>query len=121
MATMGGAKLLGATWWVGSAVWWLATRPESRLVDLTGLGEYSVAFWTHAVVAVELAFPILVWVPLLRPLVLALAAAVWISLALLTGQITFALVMLVACISYCSPGWLRGCCRKSADGATAAA
>ena len=106
MATMGGAKLFGATWWVGSAVWWLATRPESRLVDVTGLGEYSINFWTHAIVAIELGFPILIWFPLLRPLVLALAALVWISLALLTGQITFALVMLVASLSYCSPGWL---------------
>jgi hypothetical protein len=112
MATMGGAKIFGATWWVGSAVWWLASRPESRLVDLTGLGEYAINFWTHAIVAVELSFPILVWSRLLRPLVLTLAALVWISLALLTGQITFALMMLVASLSFCSPAWLRGCCRK---------
>ncbi|HEX4143015.1 MAG TPA: hypothetical protein VHY91_05655 [Pirellulales bacterium] len=113
LATMGGAKLFGATWWVGSAVWWLASRPESRLVDLTGLPEYLINFWTHAIVAVEISFPIFVWIPLLRPLMLALAALVWISLALLTGQITFAAIMLVASLSYCSPAWLRGCCQKS--------
>ena len=96
----------------------LPRRPESRLVDLTGLGEYLINFWTHAIVAVELGFPILVWFPLLRPLVLALAALVWISLAMLTGQVTFALMMLVASLSYCSPDWLRGCCRKS-DGRAA--
>jgi len=115
MATMGGAKLLGVTWWVGSAVWWLGTRPESRLVDVTGLGEYLINFWTHAIIALELGFPILVWVPLLRPLVLGVAAVIWISLAILTGQVTFALVMLVASLSYCSAGWLRGCCRKPAQ------
>jgi hypothetical protein len=121
MATMGGAKLFGATWWVGSAVWWLASRPESRLVDLTGLGEYLINFWTHAIVAVELGFPILIWFPLLRPLVLAVAAVIWISLAILTGQITFALMMLVASLSYCSPACLRGCCRNAADDVAAAA
>ncbi len=90
LATMGMAKLFGATWWQGMAVWWLVARPESRLVDLTWLGEYAVNFWTHAILGVELAFPILVWVPLLRPLMLALAALVWVSLALITGQVPFA-------------------------------
>ncbi len=121
VATMAGAKLLGETWWVGMGVWWLASRPESRLINLTGfLGEYLINFWTHAIVAVELGFPILVWFPLLRPLVLALAALVWVSLAILTGQVTFALMMLVASLSYCSPDWLRGCCRKSAGRAVPA-
>ena len=121
VATMGGAKLMGETWWVGMGVWWLASRPESRLADLTGLHEYLINFWTHAIVAVELGFPILVWLPLLRPLVLALAAAIWISLAVLTGQVTFALMMLVASLSYCSPAWLRGCCRKPASQAATTA
>jgi hypothetical protein len=114
MATMGMAKLFGATWWQGLAIWWLVSRPESRLVDLTGLGEYLINFWTHTVVAVELGFAIFVWFPLLRPLVLALAALVWVSLALITGQVTFALMMLVASLSYGSPEWLRGCCSKGA-------
>jgi hypothetical protein len=115
VAMMGMSKLMGGTWWQGMAVWWLVARPESRLVDLTWLGEYAVNFWTHAIMALELAFPILVWVPLLRPLMLALAALVWISLALLTGQVTFVLMMLVASLSYCSPAWLRSCCLKAAE------
>ncbi|HTU25902.1 MAG TPA: hypothetical protein VMF30_10925 [Pirellulales bacterium] len=121
VATMGAAKLYGGTWWVGSAVWWLATRPESRLVDLTFLGEYAINFWTHVIVAVELAFPVLVWVPLLRPLMLVLAGVVWISLALLTGQVTFAAMMLVASISFCSPELLRSCCCTARRPAAAAA
>ncbi len=121
IGTMGLAKLLGLTWWEGTAVWWLVTRPESRLVDLTGLPEYLINFWTHAILAVELAFPILVWFPLLRPLVLAVAAAIWISLALIIGQVPFALMMLVASLSYCSPAVLRSCCRQANKTPAAAA
>ena len=39
--TMALAKVAGPlggdTWWMGEAVWWLLAKPESRLVDLTGL------------------------------------------------------------------------------------
>jgi hypothetical protein len=112
-ATMGTSMLMGMgeapVWWIGAGVWWLATRPESRLADLTGMHGYVVNFWSHAIVVVELAFPILIWVRVARPLLLAIAGLVWLSLGLLTGQMAFALMLLVASLSFCSPEWLRGC------------
>lgn len=106
-ATFGAAKLMGDTWWRGMGVWWLMTRPESRLVDLTHLPTFAINFWTHAIVAFELGFAVLIWIRLARPLLLGLAVVMWGLTALLTGQVAFALAMFVANVSFCSPDWLR--------------
>ena len=66
------------------------------------LGEYFLNFWAHAIVYFELAFPILVWNRLARPLILALAAVGWLSLALATGSLLLALALLVASASFVS-------------------
>ena len=57
-------------------MWWLIARPESRLVDFTWLHTTPkvIDFWTHAVVFFELTFPILIWIPLARPLLLGAGA-----------------------------------------------
>ncbi len=98
------------TWWRGEAVWWLIARPESRLVDLTFLhsAPYLINAWTHAIVLFELAFPLLVWNRLARPLLLALAVPIWTSLALVTGEVSFCAMMLVANLAFVSPEAFRG-------------
>jgi hypothetical protein len=108
-AMMGAAKLMGSAWWTGMGVWWLVARPESRLLDLTGMPLFLINFWTHAVVAFELGFSILIWIRLARPLLLGIAVVMWSLMAILTGQIEFSLMMLVANLCYCSPDWLRSC------------
>ncbi len=94
----------GATWWRGEAVWWLLAKSESRLVDLTFLhtptGRYVVAAWTHAIVYGELAFALLIWKPLARPLLLVLAAAAWVSLIPVTGLVSYCVAMLVANLAF---------------------
>ena len=52
------------------------------LVDLSGLADHPriVAAWSHAITLYLLAFPVLVWNRLARPLILAWGVAVWISL-----------------------------------------
>lgn len=58
------AQLKGDAWWDGTAAWWLAARPESRLVDVTGLftaSEYLCNLVTHAITAFEILFAALVW------------------------------------------------------------
>lgn len=108
---MGLSKLSGtvgaeyfATWWRGEAVWWLITRSESRLIDLTFLhgtvGTYFVNAWTHLLVAFELAFAILIWKPLARPLLLILSVVCWLSIGLVTGLLSFSFVMLVANLAF---------------------
>lgn len=92
-------------WWDGTAVWWLLARPESTPVDFHRLGDwaYFVNGWTHAIVAFELSFAVLIWVPLARPLFLALGAVAWTSLALLTGMLPFCTAMFVASLAFLSP------------------
>lgn len=113
---MGLSKLLYSTntsdnvWLDGQAVWWLAAKPESRLFDLTStlaalpkLGD----FWSHVILAVELSFAVLIWIRLARPLVLLTSTVVWLSLAVLTGNIPWAVLMIVANLAFVSGEGLR--------------
>ncbi len=115
IAMMGFSKLSGETWWNGTAMWWLIARQDSRLVDLTWLHTMpkAIDFWSHAVVLFELAFGLLIWIPLARPLLLAIAVIVWSSLALVTGDIPFALMLGIASMAFISPAFLGDCCRRS--------
>ncbi len=105
VAMMGFSKLTGDTWWSGLGIWWLIARPESRLVDFTWLhtSPRLIDLWTHTVVFFELSFPILVWIPLARPLALAAGLVVWTSLALVTGDMTFAVALAIASMAFISP------------------
>lgn len=106
---MGLSKLGGETWWNGNAVWWLAARSESRLIDLTSLHEWTFLFnvWTHSIVLFELAFALLIWNKLARPLLLAVSVLMWTSLALVTGLVGFSAMMLVANLAFVPAESLR--------------
>jgi hypothetical protein len=121
VAMMGLSQLSGEIWWTGAGVWWLVARPESRLVDLTGLHTTPqvLQFWTHVIVFFELCFPMLIWVPLARPLLLAVGAVVWGSIALLTGDVTFSLAMMIASMAFISPAWLQECCAPASNASAA--
>lgn len=104
------------TWWRGEALWWLIARSESRIVDLSFLNSptamYLVNLWTHVVVALNLAFGILIWNRMARPMLLVLTAISWTALALVTGLVSYCLIMVVAGIAFVSPqriaAWTRG-------------
>ena len=110
------SKLLSESWWNGTGVWWLMSRPESRLFDLTGLadvtigntpvGIYAINFWTHLVVLFELAFAVLVWNRILRPIVLAWSVIHWIGIGILLGQPLLAVTMIGANVAFLT------CCDK---------
>jgi hypothetical protein len=103
-------------WWWGTAVWGLIAKPESRLVDLTGLSDhiYILNVWTLSIVIFELAFAFLIWNRLARPLLLGLALPIWIGTALLTGMTSWVLMMLVANLAFVSPATLRACLARRA-------
>jgi hypothetical protein len=108
------SQLSGEVWWLGTGTWWLIARSESRLVDLTDLYAWPklIELWTHAVVLFELAFATLVWVPLARPLLLGVGVVIWSSLALVTGDVPFALAMMIASMAFVSPRLLPACCSE---------
>lgn len=100
------SMLTAAVWWEGQAIWWIVARPETRIVDLAALlhgHPYLVNALTHGVLLVGLAFPVLIWVRLLRPLVLVIGMATWIFLALATGLVTFGALMLTASLAFVDP------------------
>jgi hypothetical protein len=107
------AKLNSYAWWEGEAVWNLLAQTISRPIDqLARLRPYTflINAWTHAIVYFELAFPVLIWNRLARPLMIGLGVLVWLSISLLTGMAMFSAAMILASLCYI-PGksWrLRG-------------
>ncbi len=109
-ACMASAKLYAGAWWMGTGVWWLLTRGDSRLVDLTWLHAHPflVNFWSHATIATELAFALLIWLRIARPLLLGLSAVMWTLLTLVTGQLLFLPMILSANLIFVPESFLLG-------------
>ena len=64
---------------------------------------------THASLALELLYPVLIWVKIARPLMLAGVVAMHLGIAVMSPGLTeFALVMIAANLAFVSGPWLRG-------------
>ena len=98
------AKITALPWLEGDAVWWLAVTPGRALADLQWLRQapWLMNAWTHAIVAFELAFPILVWRRSVRPWLLVLGCIHWLSFAVLSGDVLYCLLM-------AGGMWIYGC------------
>jgi len=107
--------LAGEVWWSGESIWWLITRTESRLVDLTGLSRslLIVNIWTHSIVAYQIAFGLLAWNRLARPLLLVVGVLVWISLAAVTGLVAWCTIMVVASLAFVEPEQMQRLLRRT--------
>jgi hypothetical protein len=117
------AKMGGDAWISGEATWWLAARPESRMVDLTGvLQPYPrlVSGWSNLILVFEFLFPVLVWPRLTRPMVLAWSVLHWTGLALLTGNAPWCGLMLAAGIAFVPGEVLRAMVGQSPSASNSA-
>ncbi len=129
------AKLRYDSWWTGGATWLLMVRPESRAIDFTGAFRHLLDFtlairrffngaasvpeqpekimfldaWTHMVIMFQLLFPLTVWNSLLRPLVIAISAVVWLLIALLSGLVPYCALMFIAGLAFVPGQSLRVC------------
>ena len=76
---------------------------NQRLLGLDSLAsnDYLMDAAAHSWVAFELAFPVLVWKRVLRPLVLVIAALFWLLAAVATGQLGYCLLMVLANLAFC--------------------
>jgi predicted DCC family thiol-disulfide oxidoreductase YuxK len=111
-AMAGLAKLEGPSWWSGLALWKTMTTGEFVALDFTALAAWPllVNLLTHASLALELLYPALVWVRVLRPLVLAGMVALHAGIAVINpGLSEFGLAMVAANIAFVSGVWLRAC------------
>ena len=105
----GAGKLLGASWWEGTALWGALANDMYRTSDLRNLARHplvinvltlSTLFW-------EVAYPALVWPRLTRRLFLALAVAVHLGIGLTMGMMEFGLAMITANLAFVPAGVFR--------------
>lgn len=92
------AQLKGDAWWDGTAAWWLAARPASQLVDLTGIyrgSEYLMNLVTHAIVAFEAVFALGLWFAASRPIVARAGIVAWPLIGILAGEPFWGLAMAI--------------------------
>ncbi len=84
--------------------------------EFVGLNFTALASWpivvnllTHTSLLLELLYPVLIWVKILRPLMLTGAVAMHVGIAVTNpGLAEFALAMLAANLAFVSGTWLRG-------------
>lgn len=109
-AMAGLAKLQGPAWWNGMALWGTFASAEFRVIDFTWLAMYPwlLNALTHASLAIEISYPVLIWVRVLRPLMLALIVALHLGIGLSApGLLVFSLAMLAGNLAFVSGPWLR--------------
>lgn len=111
----GAGKLLGASWWDGTAMWGALANYEYQTFDMTWLGRWPlfINLLTHIVLLWEITYFVLVWPRLTRPLVLALAVPLHLGIAICMGMITFGSAMLIGNLAFVSPRLVRQIVAKS--------
>jgi hypothetical protein len=105
----GCGKLLGASWWEGTALWGAAANVQYRTLDLTGLARHPLLTnaLTLATLFWEVAYAALVWPRLTRPLFLSMAVAVHLGIGLAMGMMEFGMAMIIANLAFVPPTVFR--------------
>ncbi|MFM8890926.1 MAG: HTTM domain-containing protein, partial [Planctomycetia bacterium] len=105
----GCGKLLGESWWEGTALWGAAANVQYRTVDLTWLAwhPYLTNFLTLVTLWWEVAYAAIVWPRLTRRLALAVAVPVHLGIGVAMGMMEFGLAMLVANVAFVPAATLR--------------
>ena len=106
----GCGKLLGASWWEGTALWGAAANGQYRTLGLTWLAAHPLAvnLITLATLFWEVSYPALVWPRLTRRLVLAMAVLVHLGIGLSMGMMEFGLAMIAANLAFVPAQTFRG-------------
>ena len=105
----GVGKLLGETWWGGTALWGAFANFEYQTLDMTWLAGFPllVNLLTQTILVWEVTYCVLVWPRLLRPLVLAMAVPLHLGIGLSMGMMTFGLIMLVGNVAFLPSSFVR--------------
>lgn len=105
----GTRKLMGETWWDGSAMWFSAANYEYQSVDMTWLANWpiTIAMLTHLTILFEVFYCVLIWNRITRPVMLTLAVVLHLGIAMFMGMATFGLAMLIGNLAFISPQLVR--------------
>ncbi len=98
----GVSKLQGESWWTGEAMWRAFANLEYQTADMTWMAwhPWLINLFTHVCILWEVSFCFLVWRPRLRPVMLLGAVVLHAGIGACLGMWTFALIMLVGCMSF---------------------
>lgn len=98
----GCGKMLGASWWEGTALWGAAANVQYRTLDLTWLARHPLVtnLLTLGTLFWEVSYPALVWPRLTRRLWIAMAVAVHLGIGLAMGMMEFGLAMIAANLAF---------------------
>jgi hypothetical protein len=105
----GCGKLLGASWWEGTALWGAAANVQYRTLDLRWLAWHPLLTnaLTLATLWWEVCYAAIVWPRLTRRLVVAMAVPVHLGIGLTMGMMEFGLAMLLANVAFVPSAVLR--------------
>ena len=104
------AKVQGPSWWNGMALWGTMTAGEFVSMDFTALADWPLVlnFLTHTSLALELLYPILIWIRVLRPVMVLGMVGLHLGIAIVAPGLTeFGLAMIAANLAFVSGSWLR--------------
>jgi Vitamin K-dependent gamma-carboxylase len=111
----GTGKLLGETWWDGTAIWGAIANLEYQTLDLTGLASHMaiVNIITYTTLFWEVSYPFLIWPRLTRPIWIAMALLVHFGIGFAMGMMTFGLVMVIGNLAFVTPRFIHGLTDRS--------
>jgi hypothetical protein len=108
-AFAGTSKLMGPSWWDGSAMWQAVANLEYQSVDLTWLAHWPrvLALMTHVTILWEVYYVALIWPRRTRYFMLAMAVPLHLGIGVFLGMMTFGSVMLIANLAFVEPQHIR--------------
>jgi hypothetical protein len=97
-------KLKGAYWWRGEAVWGVLANAQLARFDFTWVSQvpFLVLIATWLTLAWEIYFPVLIWQPFFRRIMLVIGLAVHGGIALTMNIPYFAGIMIVSYLTFLS-------------------
>jgi hypothetical protein len=104
-AYTGFEKLKGMSWWDGTALWTVMANPQMVIADFSWLRfvPLVVVGVTFATVIFEIYFPVLVWVPKTRKIVLVSGILFHTGIGLMMALHSFALIMMAPYVLFLNP------------------
>ena len=104
------AKLMGPSWWGGTAIWGTLASGEFNLINFTWLAHYPYILnaLTHGSLALEVLYPVLIWPRVTRPLIIGSVVILHLGIGLTApGLAEFGLAMCAGNLAFVSGPWLR--------------
>ena len=104
----GAEKLAGPSWWRGEALWIGLTNVEyaNFWLDILAQNFWLANLLAYGTIALELAYPFLVWQRHTRPYMLVGALLLHIGIAVMLNLYAFSAIMILGHFAFLRPEWL---------------